>query len=353
MSFKTLLYGFCSLGLLCFAGNAAGIDEPAPLAAEAECTQIQDAAATNAPSDEGAPFEMFNLKMKTFGGKQFWTDRIYFHDWRIQQHAYTDHCRLISPDEVRYAWGSMEHCQQELEKIKQEQQLEPLDGTAVIFLHGLGRSRNSLQPLVDYVSANSEFHCINLSYASTRDGLTNHAAALDQVLQNLEDIDEIHFVGHSLGNLVVRHYLHLTTDPQSGELKDKRIRRMVMLGPPNQGAQLAERFGKLTAFKFILGDSAVDLARNWEELNSQLDTPPFEFAIIAGDGGTFTNPLIDGENDLFVSTEEAKLKGAADFRVVNAAHTFIMQSPEVQQMMLNFLKEGYLADPDDMRPLTE
>ena len=292
-----------------------------------------------------------NIKTKTLGGMQFWTDVLHFREWRIQQHALTEHYRLLSPKGTRYAWGNYAHCLAELEKIKREQSLAPMDGRAIILLHGLGRSRESMEPLAEYFRENSEYRIINVSYASTRASLASHADALQHILENLEGIEEIHFVGHSLGNLVIRRYVQDTLDPRTGKLQDRRIRRMVMLGPPNNGAQLAERFLKLGMVKLVLGKSAAELALDWEKLSEDLAIPPFEFGIIAGNSGKLNNPLIEGASDLFVSTEETKLPGAADFRVVEGTHTFLMQSPEAQKLTLSFLQNGYFTSREAMEPI--
>ncbi len=55
--------------------------------------------------------------------------------------------------------------------------------------------------------------------------------------QDLDEAETIHIVAHSMGNLVVRHYLERSTDEVKGLKPDPRIKRMVMVGPPNQGAQ--------------------------------------------------------------------------------------------------------------------
>src|SRR3970040_1276944 len=67
----------------------------------------------------------------------------------------------------------------------------------------------------------------------------DHARALASVMDNLEGIEEINFVAHSLGNLVIRHFLADATDPESGRSPDPRIKRIVMLAPPNHGSARA------------------------------------------------------------------------------------------------------------------
>ena len=80
-----------------------------------------------------------NIPFPTFGGKQFWSDQVVYCGWRIQKNVYTDHCRLLDPDDVRYAWGTFEACRVALEKRRIEKGLRPRSEHAVFLVHGLMR----------------------------------------------------------------------------------------------------------------------------------------------------------------------------------------------------------------------
>ena len=45
------------------------------------------------------------IPLPTLGGKQFWSDELFFRGWRIQRHAVTEHHRLLDPDDRRHGWG--------------------------------------------------------------------------------------------------------------------------------------------------------------------------------------------------------------------------------------------------------
>ena len=47
-----------------------------------------------------------------------------------------------------------------------------------------------------------------MGYPTTRGSVDSHARSLDSVVRSLEGMSEINFVAHSLGNLVVRHWLN-------------------------------------------------------------------------------------------------------------------------------------------------
>ncbi len=149
----------------------------------------------------------------------------------------------------------------------------------------------------------------------------------------------ISFVGPQHGNIVVRHAIGDWQREGNTELLD-RIKHVVMLGPPNQGASIARQLGRTGVFGWVAGQGAMELGRNWNELESRLAIPHCPFGIIAGrlPDTSLSNPLVEGEGDFLVSVEETKLEGAADFLEVPVMHTFLMDDPQVQQAVKNFLE---------------
>src|SRR5690349_19119287 len=59
-----------------------------------------------------------NALAPTLGGRQFWADELFFHEWHIQRNSLTGHCRLLDGANMRHAWGSFEQCSAKLEQIK-------------------------------------------------------------------------------------------------------------------------------------------------------------------------------------------------------------------------------------------
>ncbi|MEX2316997.1 MAG: hypothetical protein WD669_07590, partial [Pirellulales bacterium] len=51
---------------------------------------------------------LMNFLTKTAGGKQFWADLWFFHEWRIQRNALTGHYRLLDGANYRRASGTLE-----------------------------------------------------------------------------------------------------------------------------------------------------------------------------------------------------------------------------------------------------
>jgi len=297
-----------------------------------------------------------NVALRTLGGEQFWTDRLVYGKWRIQRNELTGHYRLLDPADVRRAWGDEATCRAQFAALKRSGAVPPLSGKAVITLHGLGRSRDHMEVFGKYLEKEGELTWINVAYASTRGTLDEHAESFAEVVAGLEGVEEISVVGHSLGNLVVRRYLGEAQQAEPRWQPDPRLKRMVMIGPPNNGAQLARVAADLLKdnqfVRFVVGPSAWQLARQWEDAQKELATPGFEFGIIAGGfGDCGLNPLLDGDDDLVVSVAETRLPGACDFRTLKCRHGSLLHDPVVHQHTLSFLKHGYFTTASERQPI--
>jgi hypothetical protein len=290
-----------------------------------------------------------NVKLPTWGGKQFWADVHFFHQWRIQRDVLTGHHRLLDPNDKRRAWGTLEACRTRLAEIRRAEKLPDMGGQAVVALHGLGRTRSAMAGMARMLQEQGGYHVFNVGYPTLLGSVGDHAQTLESVIGSLEGIEEINFVGHSLGNLVVRRWLHDTVEKATGKPREhNRLGRMVMLGPPNKRPELAEKVGRLDLALAIGGKAFRELAEGWESLAPTLMTPPMEFGILSGGRGDDRgyNPLVPGDDDMVVSVESTKLAGARDFRVLPVAHTFMMNDQKVQQFTLQFLKRGYFESEE-------
>lgn len=293
---------------------------------------------------ETAPFDFPNLRTPTLGGKQFWTDHLWRQGWRVQQNALTGSWRLLDPKNVRHAWGSRAACVEALKQLVPENTLPTQH--AVILMHGLMRSASSMSGLSESLTKQPEFSVVAFEYASTRSSISEHAQALRDVLDGLPPQVQLSFVGHSMGNIVVRHMIgDLIRANDTAMLK--RIQHVVMLGPPNQGASIAKQLSKTGVFGWVTGQGGLELGPDWENFEAQLATPHCPFGIVAGrlpDMG-LVNPLVEGEGDFVVSVEETKLEGAADFLEVPRLHSFLMDDPAVQAAVVQFLKTNRFTAP--------
>jgi pimeloyl-ACP methyl ester carboxylesterase len=289
---------------------------------------------------------------RTLDGTQFWSDHFVHGDWRIQQHIHIQRCRLLDPADVRRAHGTFDTCLQTFQQLREGGQTVAPAPHVVLVLHGLGRSRKSMDGMVGYLRENSEYRVLSVSYASTRAEIGVHAASLANVIKSLEGVEEISFVAHSMGNLVIRHYLADVMSDESRREELARVRRIVMLAPPNQGAALADRFLRNPIVCAVWGVSGGEIA-NWQELAPRLAGAVRSVGIIAGGTGRSLgrNPLIPGDDDFVVAVSETRLPGAQDFVVLPTLHAVIMDHPRVQEYTMRFLEYGFFVSESARTPV--
>lgn len=289
----------------------------------------------------------WNLELPTLGGRQFWGDVQFFRGYRIQQNVLTGHYRLLDPEDIRKAFGTLEECRDALQKIRTQLKLPPMQGRAVVLIHGIVRSSKSMQSLADALKS-TPVTVVGFDYPSTRKSIAESAEYLQRVLSSLEGIDEIDVVVHSMGGLLLRTYLQ-----QTGAQRDKRLRRMVMLGTPNHGARMANVVQKNVLFQWVYGPAGQQLVEESEGFIARLPVPDFEFAIIVGAAGDETgwNPLIPGDDDGTISVDCTRLAGASDFITFRSQHSFMMDDKPVIAATLRFLETGALRETGIKQPI--
>ncbi len=205
---------------------------------------------------------------------------------------------------------------------------------AVVLLHGLGRTDRSMRPMEKRLTeAGYQVH--NLRYASTD---KPPEALVEDLGREVEaccaKAAVVHFVGHSLGGLLVRAYLAKEPPPNVG--------RVVMLAPPNRGSEIVDALGESALFRSLLGPSARELGTDPESFPNRLPPPAVEIGVIAGTGSV--NPIgsavLPDEDDGMVSVASTRLEGMKDFLEVPSSHAFIMRSEEVCAQVAHFLRTG-------------
>ena len=137
-----------------------------------------------------------------------------------------------------------------------------------------------------------------------------------------------------MGGVLVRAYLARQPQPHGG--------RVVMLSPPNQGSEIVDAFSESPLLRSFLGPAGTRLGTDAAGIASQLPPIRFSVGVIAGDRSL--NPLgswlIPGPDDGKVGVGRTKLDGAADFIVLSATHTFIMNRADVAEEVTYFLRQG-------------
>ncbi len=279
------------------------------------------------------------IPIPTFGGLQVWTDFSYRQGYRIQHNAVTGNWRLLDGNDRRWMWGTRAQCEAFLNKVSKSSQSKLCLQHCIVLVHGLMRTKHSMTPLKKILQKKCDCEIVSFSYASTRGKIGAHAAALREFLESLPETWTLSFVGHSMGNIVIRHLIADLQDNQKHSELLRRCQRMVMLGPPNQGAAIARQLSSLGMFELIAGEGAMELGPDWDEFSESLATPPFPFSIVAGqvENKAIQNPLLDNASDFVVEVDEARLEGSESFVVVPALHSFLMKDAQVQEFVVDFL----------------
>lgn len=207
----------------------------------------------------------------------------------------------------------------------------------VVLLHGLSRTDFSMIRLQRELLDNG-YSVANIHYDSRDHSIEELAdvaveAGVAQCEQDL--VRKIHFTTHSLGGILVRHYLARKTINKLG--------RVVMLAPPNRGSEVIDVFGDIPGFEIFSGEPALQLGTGSDSVPLKL--PPahdFELGIIAGTRSIspFFSMALPDRDDGKVSVESTKIAGMNDFIEVPYTHTFIMQRQEVIDQTMYFLRNG-------------
>jgi len=169
------------------------------------------------------------------------------------------------------------------------------------------------------------------AYPTVRRDLYQNAAALNHFLSRLPD-GRIHLVGYSLGGLVIRAFC--------ARFDSARVGRVVMLGTPNQGSVVADRFYRWRLLRPLLGRGVRMLLAG--ETTSWV-WPDIELGLIAGAGGSRLRywPGPDAPNDGLVMVDEVTLAGARARLVLPVSHGGMLLSGAVADAAAQFVQTGH------------
>lgn len=205
---------------------------------------------------------------------------------------------------------------------------------AVCF-HGFLRTGAAMLPvrLRLQVAGYNEVRCPTFQYAlGTFDQHATRAAAIIKDLSDAHGGAPVDVVTHSYGGILTRGALRHAPP----------VRRVVMLAPPNQGAELAERVRSVLPVH-RLGWDPLQPLRPGVPCDLPVPRPPVEVGIITGGTGDQRgySPLLKGDNDGKVGVAEAMIEGMRDFKVLPVRHPWVMATPSVLDHVVSFLDDGH------------
>jgi pimeloyl-ACP methyl ester carboxylesterase len=207
----------------------------------------------------------------------------------------------------------------------------------VVLLHGLMRSSTSMNAMQRELDA-AGFLTANIDYPS-RDHTVEELAgpAIEDGLaacRAFETTRHIHFVAHSLGGILIRHYLSENEIPELG--------RVVMMGPPNQGSAAVDELEDVPGFDWLNGPAGRQLGKGEGSVPLALGPADFELGVIAGNRtiDPITSSVLENPDDGRVSVEDTKLDGMDDFVIVEHSHAFMMRMQRPIELTIEFLRTG-------------
>lgn len=179
------------------------------------------------------------------------------------------------------------------------------------------------------------FECHQFFYRSLVRAPQTNADRLNQYLKAI-DADIIHLVAHSLGGIVVLHLFEQEPMQKPG--------RVVMMGTPLEGSEIAKRLHRLVITRPLLGRSVVrgllgDQPR-WKETR--------ELGMIAGTRGVGLGNLLFGglepPSDGTIAVRETRAPFVDAHLSVPFSHAGMLWSSRVAEAVCQFLKSGDFAN---------
>jgi pimeloyl-ACP methyl ester carboxylesterase len=168
-------------------------------------------------------------------------------------------------------------------------------------------------------------------YSATSSSMSEITGQLESFVRELQ-APAVHFLGHSLGGLVIYRFLERFPEQPPG--------RVVFLGTPCVGSRAAERAGRFAPIAHLMGPSVTAELLEAHERRWLHSRP---LGIIAG-----TQPLGFGRllaafrepNDGTIAVSETSMPGATDHRVLPVSHLGMLVSARVAREVGRFLTSG-------------
>lgn len=210
----------------------------------------------------------------------------------------------------------------------------------VVLLHGLVRTAGSMETMAEALREDG-YHVVNIDYPSRHYPIRelSDRAVADGLRGCAEQGDNRpHFVTHSLGGILVRHFY--ARHPR------RRPRRVVMLGPPNDGTALVDELSHLPGFELLNGPAGHQLGTGPDSVPADLPVVDFQLGVIAGTRSI--NPILSAflpnPDDGRVSVAATRVEGMTACIALPVTHTFMMNDGEVIRQTRHFLRHGRFAD---------
>jgi pimeloyl-ACP methyl ester carboxylesterase len=206
----------------------------------------------------------------------------------------------------------------------------------VVLLHGISRTTRSFRKMQAALER-CGFATLNQDYASRRKALEALAEDIHPAIQRFADgIDgSVHFVGHSMGGLLARVYL--------ARYRPTRLGRVVMLGTPNSGSEIADRLKHIGAYRAWFGPAGQQLVTQRDATIAAM-FPPVDYPVGIIAGNRSVDPIMSAflpkPHDGRVSVENTRLDGMADHIIVGTSHPWLIRNGRAIEQTITFVRDG-------------
>jgi triacylglycerol esterase/lipase EstA (alpha/beta hydrolase family) len=123
----------------------------------------------------------------------------------------------------------------------------------VLLFHGIARTKKSMEKLASFLSGHG-YRVVNVGYPSTRFSISDLVdiirPEIDDAVKKAGD-GRVHFVGYSMGGLVIRAFLK--------SYRPAKLGRVVMVGTPNNGSQIADFLKSWPLYRKVYGPAGQQL----------------------------------------------------------------------------------------------
>ena len=198
----------------------------------------------------------------------------------------------------------------------------------VVYVHGLWMPGEESLILRHRLASGFDLTLQALRYSAASSSMGEITEQLDRFVRELK-APAVHFLGHSLGGLVIYRFFERFPDQPPG--------RVVFLGTPSVGSRAAERAGRFAPIAHLMGQSvAAELLepheRRWAHarpLGIIAGRQPIGFGRLFA---RFSEP-----NDGTVAVRETHMPGATDTIVLPVSHLGMLVSARVARETGTFL----------------
>ena len=209
---------------------------------------------------------------------------------------------------------------------------------AVVLVHGLWVNGTDMTVLRRRLTQ-AGYDARQFAYPSVREPPAANAMALHAFVRTIR-ADTLHFVGHSLGGIVIRHLFH--------DYPEQRPGRVVTLGTPHRPSTAAVKLARWLPGRFALGQSVR------QGLLGGL--PPWpadrDLGSVAGTlrmGMGLVIPDIPTPNDGTVALVETHIPTLRDHVTLPVSHFGLLLSRRVFHEVDHFLKHGCFRNSNARR----